>query len=174
MAKVDNLNIPQLKDFDYFINLTQSVGRDGVNLWDDVTVVQALLKYALFEKPGFERIKTLRLTGRIDNRTIRFIKKYQRFLRKRRGRFIVDGRIDRPKRISLKWTLIQLNFEATETWLLSRGTNDNYINDLVQRCPQVAGILRDGVPVGTLNIPLEGSSPMPPPRGIGTLNIPLE
>jgi len=63
------------------VNLTASVGENGVNLKDDVMVVQAMLEYALGEKPYFRRFKFPAVTGAMNDETKILIKEYQLYLR---------------------------------------------------------------------------------------------
>ncbi len=77
------------------INVTASVGSNGVNLEDDVMVVQALLKYALAERGFFRKMTFSEPTGTMDDNTKSLIKQFQRFVRKMNNADIsVDGRID--------------------------------------------------------------------------------
>ena len=172
MAKIEEFGEnPEL--FNYIINVSASVGKNGVNSRDDVLIVQALLKYGAEEKHYFRNEKFPIPTGSMCQDTAKQIKSLQRFLRKNGHKISIDGRIDPAKGNSAygkkgRWTIRLLNELAFEIWLLSGAKNDNYILDIARRYPQVMAVL-DGIPVGTLNIPLESSS-----EGVGTLNIALE
>lgn len=155
------------------INLTASVGEKGVNFKDDVMVVQAMLKYALEERPFFRTFKFPEPTGTMDLTTAKIIKEYQRFLRRKdKVGVSVDGVIDRAigeKAFGKKghWTILCLNAHVLEMRLLKGGTG-NHFEDLCRRFPQLHPVLED-IPVGTLNLSLESSS-----NRIGSLNLGLE
>lgn len=153
------------------INLTASVGLNGVNLRDDVMVVQAMLKHAPERRGAFGSFKLPSPTGMMTPQWIEIIKDYQRYLRQKRNEKVsVDGKINRAigetvlgKRA--KWTILCLNMELLELRLLDGGVR-NEIADLFHHYPQLNGILE--IPVGSLNLPLEGGS------GVGSLDLGLE
>lgn len=155
------------------INLTASVGKNGVNLKDDVMVVQAMLKYALEERPFFRSFKFPRPTGTLTEDTSAIIKEYQRYLRRKNKLSIsVDGVIDRA--IGEKafgksgyWTILCLNSDLLETRIV-RGGEGNQFEDLCRRFPQLYEVLED-IPVGSLDLSLEPSI-----QRIGSLNLGLE
>ncbi len=167
MAKIDTLNTPNIA-FDKFINVSNSVGRNGANALGDVLVVQALLKYAVEERRGFSHIRFPIPTGKIDNFTIQAIKQYQRQKRRYFPKFPVDGRIDPARGNAIKWTIGLLNGDAYETWLLTGQNRDNYILEIADYCPQIKSVL-PVIPVGTLGLTLEPSK-----RAFGSLNLGLE
>jgi hypothetical protein len=156
------------------LNVTASVGENGVNLKGDVMVVQAMLKYALEEIPYFRKFKFPEPTGAIDDDTKLLIKGFQRFLRKQDDlRVAVDGVIDRaigekPFGKRLTWTILSLNAQVLEMRLLRGGGGGSEIQDLCRRYPQLYSVL-DDAPVGSLGLSLEPSS-----RGVGSLNLGLE
>ena len=155
------------------INLTASVGENGVNLKDDVMVVQAMLRYALKENSYFRKQKLPAVTGAIDNETKALIREYQRFLRRKdKNDVAVDGVIDRavgekPYGRRGMWTILCLNTHVLIARLLSGGTG-NEIEDLCRKNPQLYAVL-DNIPVGSLNLSLEPSI-----QRVGTLNLALE
>ena len=157
------------------INVTASVGKNGVNLKDDVMVVQALLKYALPERHYFRGMKFSEPTGTMDETTLSLIKRFQIYLRKVRKLSVsVDGRIDSAKGRKAfgrkgKWTIQMLNDEALEMFLLSGSKSESYIHEICRRFPQVANAIGE-LPVGTLGLTLEPSAE----RGIGSLGLALE
>jgi len=156
------------------INVTASVGVGGVNLKGDVMVVQAMLKYALEEKPYFRKLKFPEPTGAVCDDTKVLIKEYQRYLRKKENVGVsVDGVIDRavgekPFGRRGQWTIHCLNSDVLVKRLLYGGEGSE-IQDLCRKYPQLHSVL-DDVPVGTLNLPLAGSNGG---GGVGTLNLPL-
>lgn len=156
------------------INLTASVGETGVNFKDDVMVVQAMMKYALEERPFFRQFKFSGPTGTMDAQTAELIKGYQRYLRKKNKLSIsVDGVIDRAigeRAFGKKghWTILCLNTDVLEMRLLRGGTG-NQFQDLCRRYPQLYAILED-IPVGTLDLVLEPSAA----ALVGSLNLGLE
>jgi hypothetical protein len=153
------------------INLTASVGRDGINLKDDVLVVQAMLKHAPEKRGAFGKTKLPPPDGIMTEQWIDIIKDYQRYLRKKKNQKIsVDGKIDRAvgetvfgKRTT--WTILCLNGELLEMRLLDGGA-DNEFRELCRQFPQLDGIFE--MPVGSLDLTLEGGS------GVGSLNLGLE
>ena len=156
------------------INLTASVGENGVNLKDDVMVVQAMLKYALEERYYFRKFKFPAPTGTIDNETKKLIWEYQRYLRKndKKISISVDGLIDRAagdKAFGKRgfWTILSLNGHVMEMLLL-RGGVGNYFQDICRRYPQLNAVL-DDIPVGELDLSLEPSI-----QRVGTLNLGIE
>ena len=155
------------------INLTASVGDGGVNLKDDVMVVQAMLKYALEERPFFRKFKFPEPTGAMNRETAILIKEYQRFLRKKdKVSVSVDGVISRAigeKAFGRRgfWTILCLNSHVVEARLLSGGEG-NQFQDLCRRFPQLHSVL-DDIPVGSLGLSLEPSI-----LRVGSLNLGLE
>lgn len=153
------------------INVTASVGENGVNLKDDVMVVQAMLKYSMKEHPYFRGFKFPEPTGAIDDETKFLIKGYQRFLRKKdHVRVQVDGVIDRaigekPFGKRGLWTILHLNTHVLQ-WRLLNGGQGNEFEDLCRTYPQLWAVLED-VPVGSLGLSLESS-------GVGSLDLGLE
>ena len=153
------------------INLTASIGVNGVNLRDDVMVVQAMLKHAPEKRGAFGKVKLPPPTGIMTMQWIEIIKDYQRYLRQKRNEKVsVDGKINRAigervfgKRAS--WTILCLNVELLELRLLTGGAV-NEIEELCSHFPQLNGIL--GTPVGSLDLTLEGGS------GVGSLDLGLE
>lgn len=153
------------------INLTASVGLNGINLRDDVMVVQAMLKHAPEKRGAFGKIKLPLPTGIMTPQWIEIIKDYQRYLRqKRKEKVSVDGKINRAigervfgKRAS--WTILCLNTELLEMRLFNGGAV-NEIEELCNHFPQLKGVLE--MPVGSLDLTLEGGS------GIGSLDLALE
>lgn len=155
------------------INVSASVGKGGVNFKDDVMVIQAMLKYALAERPFFRRYKFPEPTGTINDETKILIKEYQRFLRKLDKTSVsVDGIIDRAvgeKAFGRRgwWTILCLNTHVMEARVLSGGEG-NQIEDLCRKFPQLYAVL-DDIPVGTLGLSLEPSI-----QRVGSLNLALE
>lgn len=156
------------------INVTASVGDGGVNLKDDVMVVQAMLKYALEERLYFRKFKFPEPTGTMDKETALIIKEYQRFLRRKDKLSVsVDGVIDRAvgeKAFGKRgfWTILCLNSHVLEMRLL-RGGEGNQFEDLCRKYPQLHAVL-DDIPVGTLGLSLEPSVR----NVVGSLNLGLE
>ena len=157
------------------VNLSAAVGAKGVNSKDDVIAVQALLKYAMSGRPAWKGINFPEPTGTLDQMTISLIRKYQAFARRRsNGGVSVDGRIDPAKgeRAFGKrgmWTILMLNGDAMESWLLKGGKNSSYLRDIGARYPAFQAAIGDGV--GTLGLELEGSGSN---GGVGTLGLELE
>ncbi len=153
------------------INVTASVGENSVNSKDDVMVVQAMLKYALEDRPYFRRFKFPEPTGVMIAETMVLIKEYQRYLRRKFDvRVHLDGMISRavgekPFGSSGLWTILYLNSEVLETRLLSGGEGNEF-EVLCRKFPQLWNVL-ENVPVGTLGLSLE-------PSGVGSLNLGLE
>ncbi|MCO6511696.1 MAG: hypothetical protein J5I65_12980 [Aridibacter famidurans] len=157
------------------INLTASVGENGVNNRDDVLVVQAMLKYGLEGRTYFKGDRFPEPNGTIDPATMHLIRKYQQYLRRRQGLAIsVDGRVDPAKGESAfgrkgQWTIQALNGDVHEWYLLFGETGDNYIHSLCMTYPQVIQAVGGDIPVGSLGLTLESS-----PAIVGSLNLALE
>jgi hypothetical protein len=155
------------------INLTASVGEKGVNLKDDVMVVQAMLRYAVRDNPIFQNHKMPAVTGAINNETKILIRDFQRFLKRIDKQDVaVDGLINRavgekPYGKRGQWTILCLNDHVGKARLLSGGEGNEY-EDLCRRFPQLHAVL-DGIPVGSLGLSLE-----PPVIRLGTLDLALE
>ena len=155
------------------INLTASVGKNGVNLKGDVMVVQAMLKYSVAEHPYFRRYKFPEPTGAMNDETKHLIERYQKFLRRKdKIDVAVDGVIDRaigekPSGRRGQWVILCLNTQVLVARLLGGGEGSE-IQDLCRRYPQLHTAL-DDVPVGSLGLTLE-----PSVQGVGSLNLGLE
>ena len=123
------------------VNLTASVGRRGVNAKSDVLVIQALMKYALSERKAWQGTRFPEPSGAMDGNTLALIKRYQQAARRQsRNTVAVDGRIDpakgeRPHGSRGLWTILRLNSDAIETWILNGAKNASYINDIAMRLP---------------------------------------
>ena len=161
MAKIEtvgfNLNNPQ--DTAEIINVSASVGVNGVNNSEDVIVVQALLKYALEQRIDFRGAEFPEPSGAFIKTTSQLIKKYQRY-NNREGniRVSIDGRIDPVKGNAFAngtkkhWTIYSLNADAMEVALLSG--HKSPIEGICKRWSFIRGILnKNGV--GTLGLELE-------------------
>ena len=169
MAKIDVIN-----DFE-FLNVTAAVGANGVNLKDDVVVVQALLHYALRKRGGFRGLKFPVVSGGMDNGTTEMIRRFQNYIKKspwHRFKVATDGRIDPAKGEGVtgkkrRWTILELNYMALEMWLLDSASNGGFINDISVRDPIVGEVLANSV--GSLGLSLEPSRPP-----VGSLRLTLE
>ncbi len=169
MAKIDVIN-----EFS-FLNVTAPVGANGVNLKDDVVIVQALLNYSLRKRGGFRGRKFPVVSGGMDAGTLRLIKNFQDYVNDSpyHQNVTADGRIDPAKgdRVAGKkrrWTILELNYLALEMWLLDGGKNGGPIGDICARYPQAKEVLDNSV--GGLGLSLEGSSNAP----VGSLRLSLE
>lgn len=157
-----------------YINLHASVGIDGFNLASDVTVVQAMIKFAyqadhiMSGKPEFPAP-----TGRMTPQWIELIKEYQRYLKQKKGfRLSVDGKINRAiGNIAFgrrgEWTILCMNKHLLEVALLRSGRGEgNEFQQLCRQFPQLNKLL--DIPVGELDLTLE------PSNRIGSMNLGLE
>lgn len=162
MAKIITLNAGRTKEgeviTDDVINVTATVGVGGVNLQQDVIVVQALLRYALESIPDFHN-KIPEPTGGDIRTTAEIIKKFQRYHNRTESNPIsIDGRID-PIQSKTRfaygtnkfWTLYALHTKAMETSLLS-GKGDP-IKAICNRWSAVEAVLQNSV--GSLGLALE-------------------
>jgi len=156
------------------VNVDGSVGLNGVNSKDDVVAVQALLKYAMAERPHWNKLTFPEPNGVVDRITLSFIRRFQKHARSIAGGGVaIDGRIDpaigeRAFGRRGMWTMVMLNIYALETWFYMGSKNSNYIRDIRLRFPAFnAAIGSDGV--GSLDLELE-----PSVAGIGTLGLSLE
>ena len=169
MAKIDVIN-----DFE-FLNVAASVGANGVNLRDDVVIVQALLHYSLRKRGGFRGLKFPVVSGAMDGGTTDMIRRFQHFIKKspwHRTKVATDGRIDPAKGEEVagkkrRWTILELNYMALEMWLLDSSANGGFINDMSVRYPIVGEVLSNSV--GSLGLSLE-----PSPAVVGSLRLTLE
>ena len=154
------------------INVTASVGENGVNLKDDVMVVQAMLKYALDKRWHFRNFKFPEPTGVIDSDTKTLIAEYQKYLRRKSKVSVsVDGLInraigDRPFGKRGEWTILCLNTHLSQM-VLYKGGVGNQFQALCTEYPQLDAVL--DIPVGSLDLSLE-----PSVQRVGTLNLALE
>ncbi|HUF03378.1 MAG TPA: hypothetical protein VMM38_04305 [Aridibacter sp.] len=157
------------------INVSASVGRNGVNNKDDVLVVQAMLKYGLEGRTYFKGDRFPEPNGTMDAATMHLITKYQQYLRRRQGRSIsVDGRIDPAKGERAfgrkgKWTIQTLNADVLEWYVVFGEKGDNHIHSLCMTYPRVIAAIGGDIPVGGLGLAPESS-----PALVGTLNLALE
>lgn len=155
------------------INLTAAVGSSGVNLKDDVLVVQAMLKYALRDRPFFRHCNFCEPTGVLNDATRANITEFQKFIRRvKKENIAVDGVIDRavgekPNGKNGEWTILHLNEHIQETCLL-RGSNISEFEDLAREFPVIHSAI-DNLPIGSLGLSLEPSM-----RGVGSLGLSLE
>jgi hypothetical protein len=148
------------------INVSASVGRGGVNLREDVLVVQALFKYTLVKGEAFRGEPLPEPTGAFDRVTERTIKKYQRLAKRNYGslgNIVVDGRIDPAANGSSylpgsnkRYTIILINAEADLRYRCypDRVGRGGFVNDICARYPHVEAALKNSV--GTLGLSLEG------------------
>jgi hypothetical protein len=168
MAKIERLN--ELEH----VNVSASVGKNGVNLSSDVLAVQALLKYALGERRSWQGVRFPEPTGAMDAATMSLIKRYQMSYRKKLGSSIsADGRIDPSKGRTAfgrkgMWTIQLLNSDAMEWWLLNGADGAGYIQAVGQMFPAFKSVV-EGNGVGTLGLELEGGT-----NGVGSLGLALE
>ncbi len=155
------------------VNVSTSVGRNGVNSESDVLAVQALMKFALEGRPVWHGIKFPEPTGTMDRRTQELIKHFQRHQKRITKRGKIDGRIDPAKGLYVNgsanfWTIRALNVEAVESWAVWNRIGRNHVHAIGLLYPAFKAAIGDEG-VGTLNLPLDGGS-----NGVGTLGLELE
>lgn len=167
MAKV--ITVENWKEID----VSNSVGRGGVNSKGDVMVVQALLIYSVSNFIDMRGCSFTQPNGTIDSDTMKNIKRFQQYLRRRlKAPISVDGRIDPSngklqipgKRLS--YTICALNAEAAGHHIMFGG-GDNYISEICGKYPQVASAIGE-VPTGSVHMENINAAP------VGTLNLTLE
>lgn len=163
MAKIITLNTGRTKEgeviTDEVINITATVGVGGVNLEQDVIVVQALLRYALESVGDFQEVNIPEPTGGDVRTTAAIIKKFQRYQNRTERRPVsIDGCIDPIQGktpfaygTNKLWTLYALHQRAMETSLLSG--NPNPIDAICRRWSAVKTVLENSV--GSLGLALE-------------------
>ena len=141
------------------INIGATVGVKGMNLREDVMVIQALMNYALKGRPILKSDYFPAPTGIMSSKTERMIKEFQMYLKRKGMRIHADGRIDPTKSLfygksKMTWTLGHLNSEAL-SMCNSRSVGDNwdYIKGLCDMYPRVRDILKQQR-VGSLNLSL--------------------
>ena len=156
MAKIINIEMsPGLTD--EVINVAATVGANGVNLQEDVIVVQALLKYTLERLSDFSDVKFPEPTGGDIRTTTQIIKKFQRYNNRGEKQTVsIDGRIDPIKGIyahgtNKYWTLYALHSKAREISLLSGSAPP--VEAICRRWSAVKAALVNGV--GSLGLALE-------------------
>lgn len=172
--------MPKVETIEGFqvINVSASVGKNAVNLKDDVIVVQALLKYVFETGDFFKGVVLPEPTGTMDKTTAWVIKRYQQLAKKNYGSLgnvVADGRISPAKggRVPGKnnrYTIVLLNDEAELKYIQQRRVPGGFVNDICDRFPQVEAVLENSV--GTLGLTLEPSAPRP--RRVGSLRLALE
>ena len=150
------------------VNLTASVGRNGVNRKDDVVVVQALLNFTMGTTPGWGNIPYP--NGTLCGRTIELIAKYQRRIRRKSSTMRIDARVDPFKEKSmsgqaLRYSIVALNTDAFAQYLLGRRIGSSYIHTVGALYPEFKKAI-SGRGVGSLGLELEG--------GVGSLGLELE
>jgi hypothetical protein len=158
MAKIETIAL-NADTTEAIINITASVGANGVNRKEDVIVVQALLKYALKPRPYFHGVQFPEPTGANIKATAEIIKKFQRYNNKTEPvKIPIDGRIDplsggkyMPGKRKY-WTIYALQYEAMEVALLS-GDGDA-IEAICRKWSVVERILKENG-VGSLGLALE-------------------
>ena len=139
------------------INVSATVGANGVNNQEDIIVVQALLKFALEPRPEFREVNFPEPCGAFLKTTTQIIKKYQRHQSREGTRVPIDGRIDPLKGgiyafgSKKMWTIYTLNIDALETALI--GGYGDPIGAICKRWPFIRGILNKSG-VGTLGLEL--------------------
>ncbi|MEZ5426461.1 MAG: hypothetical protein R2747_09360 [Pyrinomonadaceae bacterium] len=160
MAKIDTIVFdPTIPDGrDRMINVSATVGANGVNHQDDVIAVQALLKYALQWRNDFKGEEFPEPSGAFIKATAHLIKKYQRHMNRKSHNMSIDGRIDPAKSgiyaygTKKIWTIYALHVDSIETALLSG--HKTPIDGICKRWPFMEAILeKQGV--GSLNLALE-------------------
>ena len=169
--------MPKIETLNGFktINVTAPVGKRGVNLRDDVIVVQGLFRYALEGSARFPEVASIKPNGVMDERMMRLIRKYQELARRdygSLGNVTADGRISPAKSGGVpgkntRWTIVLLNEEADMRYHQQIGrAPGGFINDICERIPEVADVLANSL--GTLGLSLESSAPR-----VGTLRLRL-
>lgn len=161
MAKIETVgfNPRNPDDKAKIINVSASVGANGVNNSEDVIVVQALLKYALGERREYWDAEFPEPSGAFIDSTARLIKKFQRHNNRAQNvRVAIDGRIDPVKGgayaqgTKKHWTIYSLNVSALEIALLNG--HNSAIEGICKRWSFIQGILsKNGV--GSLGLELE-------------------
>lgn len=157
MAKIINIELhPGIPN--EIINISASVGAGGVNLQQDVIVVQALLKHALEPVWDFREVKFPEPTGGDIRTTTEIIKKFQRYNNRKTNQPVpIDGRIDPIKDgryaygTNKFWTLYALQSKALEISLFSG--NSHPIEAICRRWSAVKAALENSV--GSLGLALE-------------------
>lgn len=161
-----------------FINVSASVGRNGVNNPADVIIVQALFKYAWGDKGStsgdVSNIITKQVfpqpNGTYNYHTAKLISKYQEYLNIYR-KVARDGRIDPANGQAgygknKEWTIVQLNMDAEWEAMNAGKPKGAYIAEICDRWSQVKAALGA---VGSLNLSLEPSD-----SSVGSLGLSLE
>lgn len=136
-----------------FLNVTEVVGgRDGINLAEDVMIVQALLRFLKDFYRGFPESECPPITGGLDSMTRAAIEKYQKISNKERikalGRLVQDGRVSPARGDSFvfgggnfTWTILSLNFWARLSANSGPGDDRGYMREMFERWD----VLRNGV-----------------------------
>lgn len=161
MAKIETVgfNPGNPDDKADIINVSASVGSNGVNNSEDVIVVQALLKYALEERREYRGAEFPEPSGAFVNSTAQLIKKFQRHNNRAQNvRVAIDGRVDPAKGGAYAhgsrkhWTIYSLNVAALEMAILN-GQN-SAIEAICNRWSFIRGLLnKNGI--GSLDLELE-------------------
>lgn len=117
------------------LNVSASVGKDGVNSEGDVLLVQALFWEVLPHKYNIPHHILPLPTGAFDPKTASLIKKYQKL--NKREKVSKDGLINKAFGQTVHgskrpWTILKLNYDLFEIHLL-RGLNGDPIQRLMDR-----------------------------------------
>jgi hypothetical protein len=142
MAKIDTDS-----GGDKIINVDDVVGFNGGNLRNDVTVVQALLKYFSRSPQRWTGQSLPEPIGILDMPTRQAIFDYQAFVRRTKNQFYwvaKDGRIGPYKKgVQLlnkqEWTIISLNMDCA---MLAAGLQEgNHVDAICLRWPFSVGMV---------------------------------
>ncbi len=135
MAEIMNFVFNSEVNQDY-LNVSSSVGKNGVNDKGDVLLVQALLWEVLPKKYNVQYHDLPLPTGAFDAKTASLIKKYQTL--NRQGKVSRDGLINKAtgrtvhgsKRL---WTIVKLNDDLVELWLHKIDGGESPIQHLMNK-----------------------------------------
>lgn len=149
--KVIMAKIEKDDEGDNIINVSNKVGVSGINLTNDVMVVQALLKYLTLSSMKWCRVAVPEPTGFLDKNTQQAIFDYQEYKRTHSSnpknyRWVAkDGAISSYKKgINLlkkqEWTIISLNMDCG---MLSAALMDgkDHVDAICRRWITVATVL---------------------------------
>lgn len=128
---------------DNFLNVSASVGKNGVNLSGDVFLIQAFFCEVLPYLYGIPAENIPYPTGTYDNKTANLILQYQeKSSLSRKVKVWKDGLIDRAKGPTVPgkkrvWTITYLN-EDFYYIHLSRGYEGDYVSWLIGKYPELS------------------------------------
>ncbi len=126
------------------LNISQTVGRDGINLHDDVYLVQSLLREVL---EYFSHATFAYPTGLFTESTNQQLEAFKLYLKKRHDKCFFEGHID-PVKDSIfafgsrhTWAIVKLNSYLIDK-LAINGIETDRVEYMIGKYPKLADMLK--------------------------------